>query len=304
MDWECDVCHRQKPDLNAYLGLLQPLPIPIRILSEISMDFVEGLPKSHEKTVIFVVVDRLSKYAHFMPLQHLFTAAQVTQCSNGQFYIKLHGLPITTIEKPKEWSQWISMVEFWYNTNLHNAIKTTPVEVLYGQTPPIHMPYLPRETAIEVMDRTMTIKAHSDPVYKDLQSMCCNCQVEAKSWYFPMCNGGGIMSILPDKILDKRLGKVNKKDVAYVLVQWSIGVKKKPLGSWGRVLVGKDIEGLGYVDRSTNLWVHGRDILRDIFGHNLLHEVHTSACHPSCRFVKDDGVTKAIAIAKDDGVTK
>ncbi|GJX49293.1 ribonuclease H-like domain-containing protein [Tanacetum coccineum] len=34
------------------------------------------------------------------------------------------------------------------------------------------------------------------------------------------------------------------------------------------------------LDRSTNLWVHGRDILRDIFGHNSLHEVHTSACHP------------------------
>ncbi|GJR84026.1 hypothetical protein Tco_0154811 [Tanacetum coccineum] len=44
--------------------------------------------------------------------------------------------------------------------------------------------------------------------------------------------------------------------------------------------VGKDDDGLGYgLDRSTNLWVHGRDILRDIFGHNLLHEVHTSACH-------------------------
>nr|GEZ84368.1 reverse transcriptase domain-containing protein [Tanacetum cinerariifolium] len=38
--------------------------------------------------------------------------------------------------------------------------------------------------------------------------------------------------------------------------------------------VGKDNDGLGYgLDRSTNLWVNGRDILRDIFGHNLLHEV-------------------------------
>ncbi|GKD67479.1 hypothetical protein Tco_1309587 [Tanacetum coccineum] len=37
--------------------------------------------------------------------------------------------------------------------------------------------------------------------------------------------------------------------------------------------VGKDDDGLGYgLDRSMNLWVHGRDIFRDIFGHNLLHE--------------------------------
>ncbi|GKF85225.1 hypothetical protein Tco_0250123 [Tanacetum coccineum] len=45
--------------------------------------------------------------------------------------------------------------------------------------------------------------------------------------------------------------------------------------------VGKGNDGLGYgLDWITNLWVHGRDILHDIFGHNSLHKVHTSACHP------------------------
>lgn len=57
---ECDICQRCKPDLAAYPGLLQPLPIPNLIWSSISMDFVEGLPKSQGKNVIFVVVDRLS----------------------------------------------------------------------------------------------------------------------------------------------------------------------------------------------------------------------------------------------------
>lgn len=50
------------------------------------------------------------------------------------------------------------MAEFWYNTNFHTAIKTTPFEVLYGQTPPIHMPYLPGESALESVDRTMQAK--------------------------------------------------------------------------------------------------------------------------------------------------
>ncbi|GJY61796.1 putative reverse transcriptase domain-containing protein [Tanacetum coccineum] len=223
------------------------------------MDFVEGLPKSHEKTVIFVVVDRLSKYAHFMPLQHPFTAAQVAQVFLDNIY-KLHGLPNTIMssEKPKEWSQWISMVEFWYNTNLHNAIKTTPVEA--------------REKMVEMLkfhlkraQDKMKSLAGKHITYSDFEEGC-NCQVEAKSWYFPMCNGGGIMSILRDKILDRRLGKVFQSivmDVAFYLV---VGI------------AGSDGFGL---DRSTNLCVFGRDIFRNIFGRNSLHEVHTSACHSS-----------------------
>ncbi|GKB74012.1 transposon ty3-G gag-pol polyprotein, partial [Tanacetum coccineum] len=89
---DCDVCQRQKPDLSAYLGLIQPLPIPERIWKEISMDFIEKLPTSHGKSVILVVVDRLSKCAHFIPLAHPFTASQVAQVFLDQVY-KLHGLP-------------------------------------------------------------------------------------------------------------------------------------------------------------------------------------------------------------------
>ncbi|KAL8138220.1 hypothetical protein V2J09_004221 [Rumex salicifolius] len=57
---------------------------------------IEGLPKSQGKDVIMVVVDRLTKYEHFIPLAHSFTASKVAHEFMLNVY-KMHGVPLTIV---------------------------------------------------------------------------------------------------------------------------------------------------------------------------------------------------------------
>lgn len=66
----CPICQKNKIEHTLPAGLLQPLPLPDMAWTHITMDFVEGLPKSEGMDVIWVIVDRFSKYAHFIPLSH------------------------------------------------------------------------------------------------------------------------------------------------------------------------------------------------------------------------------------------
>ena len=93
---QCLVCQRAKTERSSPAGLLQPLPIPQRPWAVISLDFIEGLPKSGGYNAILVVVDKFSKYAHFIPLTHPFTALDVAKVFMQEIF-KLHGLPLGII---------------------------------------------------------------------------------------------------------------------------------------------------------------------------------------------------------------
>lgn len=67
---ECPVCQITKSENIHIPGLLDPLEVPEMAWAHVTMDFIEGLPKSRGKDVILVVVDRLTKYAHFLALSH------------------------------------------------------------------------------------------------------------------------------------------------------------------------------------------------------------------------------------------
>ena len=58
----------------------------------VTLGFIEGLPKSSSYNCILVVVDKFSKYAHFLPLSHPYTTVQVAVLYMNNVF-KLHGLP-------------------------------------------------------------------------------------------------------------------------------------------------------------------------------------------------------------------
>ncbi|KAJ4807690.1 polyprotein [Rhynchospora pubera] len=194
---QCDICQITKPEHVATPGLLQPLPIPPEAWHSIGMDFITCLPKSEGKEVLLVVVDRLTKYGHFLPLAHPYTAATVAQTFLDNIY-KLHGLPTNIVSdrdpiftskfwqeimhrlgiqlnmstayhpqsdgqvervnqcveaylrsmvfhQQKKWVRWIPLAEYWYNTNFHSSLNTTPFKALYGYDPPsLPMGSIPR----------------------------------------------------------------------------------------------------------------------------------------------------------------
>jgi hypothetical protein len=88
----CMTCQRYKSEHLQPAGLLQPLPLPSAVWADIGLNFVEVLPRVHSKTVILSVVDRFSKYCHFIPLAHPYTAESVAQAFFTDI-VRLHGIP-------------------------------------------------------------------------------------------------------------------------------------------------------------------------------------------------------------------
>jgi hypothetical protein len=97
-DWvrSCTTCQRNKSPALQPVGLLQPLDVPSQVWAGISMDFIDGLPKVGGKSVILTVVDRFSKYAHFIALGHPYTTTTVAHAFFDGI-IRLHGFPTSIV---------------------------------------------------------------------------------------------------------------------------------------------------------------------------------------------------------------
>ncbi|KAK9743032.1 hypothetical protein RND81_03G212400 [Saponaria officinalis] len=148
---QCGVCQRGKPILQHPAGLLQPLPISEAIWVDISMDFIEGLPKSHGMDQVFrlhgmpktIVSDRDKVFlSNFW--QELFRLQQVDLMMSSAYHPQTDGqtevvnrclenyLRCMTSEHPKEWAKWISLAEWWYNSSFHSVAQCYGLIPLHG----------------------------------------------------------------------------------------------------------------------------------------------------------------------------
>ncbi|KAL4304501.1 hypothetical protein GQ457_10G006680 [Hibiscus cannabinus] len=58
-------------------------------------------------------------------------------------------------DRPKQWTEWLHLPEWWFNTTFHSAIQVTPYQALYGQPPPIHFLYVAGASMVVTVDRSL-----------------------------------------------------------------------------------------------------------------------------------------------------
>ncbi|WVZ70740.1 LOW QUALITY PROTEIN: hypothetical protein U9M48_019383 [Paspalum notatum var. saurae] len=114
----CDTCQRVKAEHQRPAGLLQPLKVPEWKWEEITMDFFVGLPRTQKcYNSIWVVVDRLTKVAHFISVNTTYSGAKLAELYISKI-VCLHGVPKRIISD--RGSQFTS--RFW--KQLHDSLDT------------------------------------------------------------------------------------------------------------------------------------------------------------------------------------
>jgi hypothetical protein len=96
---KCDTCQRIKASHLKAAGTLQPLPIPSWKWEDLSMDFIVGLPNtSRRHDSIWVIMDRLTKTVHFLPVHTTHRAEKYAEIYIDQI-VRLHGIPRTIVSE-------------------------------------------------------------------------------------------------------------------------------------------------------------------------------------------------------------
>ena len=117
----CLICQQVKAEHQVPSGLLQPIMIPEWKWDRVTMDFVSGLPLSaSKKDAIWVVVDRLTKSAHFIPVRTDFSLDKLAELYVYQI-VRLHGVPVSIVSDrdPRFTSRFWKKLQEALGTKLH-----------------------------------------------------------------------------------------------------------------------------------------------------------------------------------------
>jgi hypothetical protein len=122
----CDTCQRVKVEHQRPTGLLQPLKVPEWKWEEIGMDFIVGLPRTQRGyDSIWVIVDRLTKVAHFIPVKTTYTRPQLAKPYILRI-VCLHGVPKKIVSD--RGTQFTS--KFWERQHESMEMKLNSVQLI------------------------------------------------------------------------------------------------------------------------------------------------------------------------------
>ncbi|GJV30723.1 putative reverse transcriptase domain-containing protein [Tanacetum coccineum] len=133
---KCMTYEKVKAEYQKPSGLLVQPVIPIWKWENITMDFVTKLPKTTSgQDTIWVIVDRLTKSAHFLPIKETDSMEKLTRNGQSERTIKTleDMLRVGVMDFGKGWDRHLLLIEFSYNNSYHTNIKAAPFEALYGR---------------------------------------------------------------------------------------------------------------------------------------------------------------------------
>ena len=117
----CLTCQQVKLEHQKPVGKIQPLPIPVWKWDNITMDFVIGFPRTRRQhDAIWVIVDRLTKSAHFLLVSNDDLLDKLAQLYVDEI-VRLHGVPISVVSDrdPRLTSRFLSSLQDAMGTRLH-----------------------------------------------------------------------------------------------------------------------------------------------------------------------------------------
>ncbi|KAI3795293.1 hypothetical protein L1987_37944 [Smallanthus sonchifolius] len=132
----CLTCLRVKAEHQKLYGKLQTLEIPLWKWENITMDLITKLPKTRKGyDAIWVVVDRLTKSAHFLPIKETYSSDRLAKYGQSERTIQTleDMLRACALDFGVSWDNHLQLAEFSYNNSYHSSIGMPPFEALYGR---------------------------------------------------------------------------------------------------------------------------------------------------------------------------